>query len=263
MRFLKIIGIGLFLLCVAVCILLFFFQEKLLFYPEVLPQDYKYDMEGDFEEVDVIVADGIHLNCLHLRSAESKGVILFFHGNGGSIRGWAQGAELYLQHGYDVFYVDYRGYGKSGGHICSEQQLIEDGQLVYNHLKRNWDEKKIILSGTSIGSGVAAQIAASNHPGQLILNSPYFSLSSLIREKVFFLPGFLIKYKLDTARHLSNVKCPVTIFHGTEDDLIPLDHASRLKIENLDVDLIILNGYGHNDIFQSKKYAQALRSILE
>lgn len=241
---------------------LYFIQERLLFFPTSLPEDYNYHFPYEFEELDIEVEGGITLNMLLFKAPESKGVVLFFHGNGGAIDSWGHGAGLYIENGYDVLYVDYRGYGKSDGRINSESQLIKDSQEVYEYLKIEYGEDNIIVSGTSIGSGIAARIAYKNSPRQLVLNSPYSSLVRLIREKVPIVPGMIVKYKLETEDIIDEIDMPVAIFHGSNDGLISPSHALRLKEINPQIQLHILDGYGHNDLSQSASLIREMGQLL-
>lgn len=245
-----------------ICLLLYNIQEKLLFHPTKLPKEFVFQFNDNFEEVDLKTVDGVLLNALHFKSKEKLGAVLFLHGNGGALNGWGQTSKLFTQNGYDVFYLDYRGYGKSGGEISSEQELIDDAQLAYDYLKTHFKEEKIIISGTSIGTGIATIIAFQNSPKTLILNSPYFSLSSLIKEKIRIVPKFLIKYKLETEHYINDLNCPVFVFHGDKDNLIPYHHSEKLKAKNNKINLTILDGIGHNNIFQSKKYLLKMKDIL-
>ncbi len=246
------------------CLILYMVQEKLLFHPTVLPTtfDFNQNFSTPFEEVNLTTTDNIVLNNLHFKSDESKGVVLFFHGNGGAIDSWGMGAENYMQKRYDVFYTDYRGYGKSGGKIKSESQLINDAQIAYDFLRKRFNEDQIIISGTSIGTGIASQIAAKNNPAKLILNAPYYSLTSLIQESVPIIPPFLIKYKLNTARFIEKVKCPIYIFHGDSDDLIKPEHAKKLKRKYPQIELNIIEDYGHNDLSLSPILEEKMKAIL-
>ena len=250
-----------FIFYVGVCILLYFFQEKLIFFPAKLSKDHIFTFHN-FEEINFKVEGGITINAVLFTSRQSKGVVFFLHGNAGSIAGWGQGASLYVENGYDVLYLDYRGYGKSAGHIESEKQLIDDAQIVYDYLQKKYSEKKIIVSGTSIGTGIAAKIASRNNPRGLILCSPYYSLKTLIKEKVPIAPAFIIKYSLDTYKFLQKVKCPITILHGSKDEIIPVKHAVDLKKMHPKVDLTIIGGYGHNDLSGSEEYVNKWSTLL-
>lgn len=262
MNKIKIAVFVLFGIYVLICALLYFIQEKLLFFPTKTPRNYSYQFDIPFKEMDLKTDNGILLNTVLFQADSSKGVILFLHGNGGAISGWGQGAGLYTRSGYDILYLDYRTFGKSGGKISSEQQLVDDAQLAYDFLKENYAEENIILSGTSMGTGIASRIAATNNPKYLLLNAPYFSLRSLIREKTKIVPPFLFKYQFKTQQHLSKVNCPISIFHGNLDGLIPHEHALSLKEKYPKIDLHIIENYGHNDLSMSPLFMKETAAIL-
>lgn len=246
-----------------ICLLLYLAQEKLLFHPTKLSKDYTFIFNDEFEEVNLKTKDGIRLNGVHFKSKKKVGAVLFLHGNGGAINGWGQTSKLYIGEGYDVFYLDYQSYGKSEGEIKSEFALIKDAQLAYDYLKKHFEEDNIIISGTSIGTGIAAILAAENNPKKLILNSPYSSLSELIMEKVKIIPKPLIKYKLETDKYLNKIDCPIYLIHGDEDEIIPLSHSLKLKKLYGKIDLTILKGYGHNNITASELYLNKVVEILK
>jgi alpha-beta hydrolase superfamily lysophospholipase len=246
----------------AACTLLYFFQEKLIFFPNKLASDYTFSFQH-IEDINHDVGNGVSINTVLFTSKEKKGVVFFLHGNAGAIDGWGQGAHTYVDNGYDVLYMDYRGYGKSSGRIESERQLISDAQVVYEFLKTRYPENNIIVSGTSIGSGIAAIMAALNHPKGLVLSSPYFSLKSLVKEKVPIAPGFIIKYPLETCKYLAMVKCPILIFHGDHDEVIPVKHALDLKNKYPNVQLNILEGFTHNDLPNSDVYRIKMKEFLQ
>lgn len=169
------------LLYILICALLYFFQEKLIFFPEKLPKDFKFSFYEKTEEISIKTRDNILLNGVLFKADNAKGVILYLHGNAGSINSWGDVAGIYTALQYDVFMVDYRGYGKSEGKINNEQQFYEDMQATYDKLKTMYDESKIIVLGYSIGTGPATKIASANHPKLLILQAPYYSLRDLMK----------------------------------------------------------------------------------
>lgn len=246
-----------------ICVGIYLFQEKLLFFPEKLPSDYQYRFPYAFEELQYQVRDNTTLNALLFSKSESKGVVLYLHGNGGAINRWSETAYVFLENKYDVLYLDYRGYGKSEGKIHSEKQLIEDAQTVYDALKEKYTEDQIILLGTSMGTGIATQLAVSNRPQKLILNAPYASLQQLIREKVPIIPSFIIRYTLKTKEYLNKVSCPVYLIHGAEDQLISPAHAETLKAVHPVSKLEIIPDYGHNDLIYSRAYEELMHEILK
>ncbi|MBU1746041.1 MAG: alpha/beta hydrolase, partial [Proteobacteria bacterium] len=102
-------------------------QESLIFFPETLPRDYPFSFSEPFEEVNVPV-EAATLNAL-LFKAQNKGadfksvpgVVLYFHGNAGSLRSWGGVAGDFTSRGYDILIPDYRGFGKSTGDIANEK----------------------------------------------------------------------------------------------------------------------------------------------
>lgn len=262
-KMVKIILVGIIAIYVIGSVILYIGQEDLMFFPTKLSNEYVYNFDAAFEEINLNTIDDIIINSLLFKSNESKGVVLFLHGNGGSIAGWGKGSNIYTNNGYDILYIDYRGYGKSSGTILGESQLIEDAQLAYDYLKERYSEENIIVSGTSIGTGIASKIASVNNPKKLILISPYFSLHSLINEKMKIFPSLIMKYKFATNKFLKKVDCPIFIIHGTEDRIIPINHSMQLKKEFDNIHFNQLKGYGHNDLSESIEYLKTMDEILK
>ena len=95
------------------CLTLFFLQEKLIFFPEKLPKHFKFKFDGNFEELTIETKDHALLNGVLFKAENSKGLIFYLHGNAGSINSWGEVFKTYTDLQYDVFLLDYRGYGKS------------------------------------------------------------------------------------------------------------------------------------------------------
>ena len=246
-----------------VCLLLYFFQEKMIFPASKLNANHTFIFDVPFEEVNLKSSSDAIINGIHFKSQNPKGAILFFHGNRGSIDRWGKGANFYLENGFDIFYVDYRGYGKSTGKISSEEQLIQDAQLSYDYLTSLFAEEQIIISGTSIGTGIATKLAAANHPKKLILHAPYSNLKKLLCQKTLIIPSFLMKYEFNTMAAMSKIKCPIHIFHGNADRVIPLQHSLELENNIQNIDLTILDGMGHKNFLGNSVYLSKMREILE
>jgi hypothetical protein len=151
-------------------------QEKLLFYPEKLPPDYKFTFRNKFQEYYFKADNKTNLHGLLFRADSSRGLIFYLHGNAGSVDSWGNCSEVYTSNNYDFFILDYRGYGKSQGKIAAEREFHNDIQIVYDSLKTIYDEKNITIIGYSIGTGPAAKLASANNPKRLILQAPYFNI---------------------------------------------------------------------------------------
>jgi pimeloyl-ACP methyl ester carboxylesterase len=241
-------------------------QESLIFYPEILPPDYPFAFSEPFAEVTVPVKAAI-LNALLFKAPNPKGVVLYFHGNAGSLRTWGAVAGDFTSRDYDILIPDYRGFGKSTGNISNDKQLLGDGLAVYRMLTKTWPENRIIVYGRSIGTGVATFVARSGKPRMLILESPFLSLVDLASHHYPFLPRPLIamflKYPQRTDRRIGEVACPVYLFHGTKDDIIPFDHSVRLeRLIRSPHRLIRIEGGGHNNLSDYGAFDRELDQIL-
>ncbi|MEO1259778.1 MAG: alpha/beta fold hydrolase [Bacteroidota bacterium] len=237
------------------CAALFFFQEKIIFQPDKLPENHVFRAG---EEVEIEVDKGISLNCLWLKERPSKGVILYLHGNRGSNRRCLYQAQNMDGHGYDIFMPDYRGFGKSEGQVKNDRQLYRDVQKVYDFLKEKYPEHKIVVVGYSLGTGMASYLAAHNNPQQLVLLAPYVSMLDMKDRHAPLVPDFLLKFKLRNDKHLAIVECPVTLFHGTADRVIPFVSSEILKeVKSEAIELVTLRNEGHrgtifNNLFRRK-----------
>jgi uncharacterized protein len=259
LRTLKIVG-GLYIL---ICIVLYFFQEKLIFFPQKLESNYKFSFDQKFEEIDIKTADGKQLNAVLFKADSSKGVIFYLHGNAGSLISWGDVAKIYTDLNYDVFMLDYRGYGKSEGTIGGQSQFFQDIQTAYDKLKAKYSEDKIIVLGYSIGTGLASKVASTNNPRLLILQAPYYSLTDMMRHTYPIIPTFILKYKFEIADYIKNCKMPVVVFHGDQDEVIYYGSSVKLQKKfKLQDTLITLNGQGHNGITDNPDYKTEIQKVL-
>ena len=217
-------------------------QERFIFHPRVVAPDYVYDWG---EEVLVETSDGTLLSTVWVRKPDSRGVTIYFHGNVGDNNRGRYQARALLREPRDVVVVDYRGFGKSTGEMSSDEQLLSDAQAVYDRVAEDYGESDIRLVGYSLGSGMAAYLAAENAPAHLTLVSPYTSLVDMKNRWFGWLPDALLKYRLDTRSRIADIACPIDIYHGTGDRLIPYEMAEELAGLNPRVALHPLEGLGH------------------
>lgn len=255
------VALGLYLI---LCGFLYFFQEKLIFFPQKLNKDYQFEFEQKFEEIYINANDGKKIHGLIFKADSSEGLIFYLHGNAGCLSKWGEVAKTYIDLNYDVFIIDYRGYGKSEGEINGQEQMFQDNQNAYDELKKQYSEDKMIVLGYSIGTGLASKLASTNNTRLLILQAPYYNLTDLMRHTYSFVPTFLLKYKFANNDYLENCKMPVVIFHGDKDQVIYYESSLKLKEEFKQQDtLITLIGQGHNGMTYNIEYQTELKKILE
>ena len=248
---------------IVLCVFLYYFQEKLIFFPQRLSKSHQFKFDEKFDEMNIKSSDGALLNGLLFKADNSKGLIFYLHGNAGSLSLWGEVAKTYTDLNYDVFILDYRGYGKSDGSIEDQTQLFEDNQVVYNEMAKRYNESKIIILGYSLGTGFASKLASTNKPRLLILQAPYYSMTDMMRHTYSIIPTFILKYKLTTNEYLKTCKMPVVIFHGDQDETVYYGSSLKLKDEFKEQDrLITLKDQGHNGITYNEAYRTELRNIL-
>jgi uncharacterized protein len=244
-------------------ILVYLLQERFIFKPEKLHKDFQYKYATPFRELFFEVEEGVSINGLHFYVEKPLGLILYFHGNSRSIKGWAKYATDFFRYNYDVVLVDYRGFGKSTGKR-SEKGMLTDMQFVYNKLTETYKENHMIVYGRSLGSGFAAYLASENKPRYLILDAPYFSFTKVIERFLPILPVRLVlRYHMRTDKWLPKVNCHTYILHGTRDLLIPIRNSEKLQaLHPRKVTLIRIIGGGHNNLPTFPEYHNFIRDIL-
>lgn len=259
MKFLKrALGIVLFLYRLF-AVVLYFNQERILFFPEKLSESHQF---RDGVEVEVEVEEGVFINCLWLAKEQSKGVIFYLHGNKGNNRRCLRQAHQFNQDEYDIIMPDYRGFGKSDGEMRNEAQVINDVQKVYDYFVEKLSPNKIILIGYSLGSGMASYLAEQNEVDGLFMVAPYTSLTDMKDHRNVPVPDFLMKYELDTHQRIPHIQCPITIFHAPNDDVIPFYCSQKLKDDYPKIEFVKLGNQGHRGaIFSGNLRARVLRYL--
>ena len=244
---------------------LWFSQEKLLFAPDVLPADRALAQAPDIHEVAIDVP-GARLSALHLRLPNPKGVVFFLHGNGGSLANWFVNPEYYRHVNFDLFMVDYRGFGKSTGRIESEAQLRADVRAAWATIAERYAGRKVVVYGRSLGSGLAAglaaELSASRPPDLTVLVSPYRSMASLARESYPWVPAAVLRYPLHTDRLIARVRGPILLIHGERDPLIAPSHSESLKALAPHATVLRVPGAAHNDLQEFDVYLGAFARAL-
>ena len=243
---------------------LYFFQESLIFPAQQLPGDFQFESDIPFSEGFLEAKDGARLNFLRLKAKEPKGIIVYYHGNGGSLERWKDIVSPFTDMGWDILVWDYRGYGKSTGKRTSEA-LYDDAQQIYVKALEWFEEDNILVYGRSMGTTFATYVSARNNPSVLVLESPFYSLQSLVKEKYSILPIYrFLKFELPTFSFAAAVSSPVYLFHGTEDDVVPYEQGAALWSEFGSLgEFITIEGGDHNNLSETLIYQQKLTELLD
>ncbi len=250
-------------LYILLCSILFLLQKKFIFYPTQLPDDYPFKEFEHAEEQRFESTTGNQLHALWFAAPQPKAIVLYFHGNAGGLEKWGYAAADFTRRGYAVLIPDYPTYGKSKG-ILSEANLHEDAIYLYDHLQKQYPSLPIIVYGRSLGTGIASTLASKRNPKLLILETPYFNLLEMAKLQLNFLPlQSLMLFHLRSDLNLPKVKCPIHIFHGTKDELIPYTQAVQLaQLAAQDDILTTIENGGHNNLGSFAEFQRQLDVLL-
>lgn len=260
-KWLKIIAV----VYVAGGIALYFLQDAILFHPVSLKKDHRYDFTEKHKDINIPIDDETILNIIQFLTEDSlpKGVVLYFHGNKKNISWYAKYSSYFTRHGYEVWMIDYPGFGKSTGKL-TEQILYDRALTLYRFARTRFGTDSIILYGKSMGTGIAAQLASVRDCKRLILETPYYDFPSVIQHYLPIYPvNSLLHYEIPTWKYLQNVTAPVTIFQGTKDRVITYKNAARLKkyLKQGDEFIDIPKGH-HNNLYDFPILTKKLDSLL-
>jgi hypothetical protein len=206
--------------------LMFFAQRALMYFPETVRTTPAAAGFPQAQEITLHTADGETIITWHVPPRGDKPVVIYFHGNGGSLRLRAERFARLSADGVGLLAVSYRGYGGSTGHP-TEAGLIEDARAAFAYAAQRYP--RIAVWGESLGSGVALALAAEKPVDRVILESPYTSTVDIAAAVYWFMPVRLLMR--DTFRsdlRIAQVKAPVLILHGDADGIIPIVHGERL-----------------------------------
>ena len=241
-------------------------QERILFEPTPLGPDEKLCDDPDVHERWIDVA-GARLSAAQFRRPDPRGVVFFLHGNSGNLRDCLVDLDAFREVNFDVVMFDYRGYGKSSGRIESEEQLRADVRAVWDAYASQYDGKRVVIAGQSLGTalaaGLGAQLCAEGRaPDLTLLVSPYSSMRALADELYPWVPGRVLRYPLHTVEHAERLTGPLMLIHGDKDELIGIHHSHALASAVPEAKLYSLEGAGHGDVHKHPDFRSMLAGAL-
>jgi fermentation-respiration switch protein FrsA (DUF1100 family) len=246
------------------------FESHLIFFP-----DYPGRLEGDWhprslnvEDVWLTATDSTKLHAWWIPADNAKFTFLAFHGNAANIANRAPAYEFLRDLPANVFALEYRGYGRSEGKP-SEAGLYRDSEAAYQYLitAKGTDPKNIISFGQSLGTTVAAHLAAQHEVGGVVLEAPFPSASRMARRVFWFLPGLglLVHSQFDTQARLQDINAPVLVVHCMQDPVVPFQFGQEVFNAALPPkDFLPIDGQCHEEasLIAPGQYRAALQKFL-
>jgi alpha-beta hydrolase superfamily lysophospholipase len=252
------------LILAGVWMIFYWLQDNFIFFPEKLKKNYQFRFSAPFSERFFESKEGGMVNVLVFEGEVGKGKLVYYHGNAGSLRTWGAIASAYAAMGYEVWVMDYRGYGKSKG-TRTEKWMNEDALLVYDEAANGTAQQDIVVYGRSLGAAFASFVASERKPGKVVLESPFYGLADVADAHVPFLPmRLLLKYKFPVSEYVRKLNGRLLVVHGSEDRVVPLQSSEKLK-PNLKPDdrFVVIEGGGHNDLSDFESFRKITAGFLE
>jgi len=211
--------------------LLFFMQRRLLFVPNTERPDLaEAGLGPEMRPIEVATPDGLRLLAWYQPAAANPGaLLLYLHGNAGHIGHRSDRVRPYLEAGFGVLLVEYRGFGGNPGRP-SEAGFYCDARAALDLLaQQGVPAKRIVIYGESLGTGVAVQMAVERECGALVLEAPYTSVAAVAQSRYWMFPvRQLVIDRFDSLAKIRGIRCPVFVMHGERDQVIPIRYGREL-----------------------------------
>jgi hypothetical protein len=246
---LKWIAIAVAFSYVAVVGVLYARQRSLMYFPDTVHTTPAAAGLPEATEVPLVAADGVHITAWFAAPQGDKPVIVYFHGNGGSLRYGAARFRQLIGAGIGLVALEYRGYGGNDG-SPSEDGLIADGEAAYAYAAAHYPAKQIVLWGQSLGSGVAVAVAAEKPVARVILEAPFTSTAAVASIRYWYIPvSLLMKDQFHSDRRIQKVTAPLLILHGVKDQVVPYTMGERLfELANKPKHIVRFLDAGHDNL---------------
>jgi hypothetical protein len=250
----------------AMIFLLYVNQRHLIYFPHHFSPPPADAGVPEMQVVTLETTDGLALKAWYRPPTRPElPTIVYFHGNAGHIGLRGRIVKPFLEAGYGVLLVTYRGYSGNPGEPY-EEGLYQDGRAAIDFLqRRSTPDACMVLYGESIGTGVAVQLATEYRVGALILQSPFTSLGDVGQLHYPFFPvKWLIKDSFNSLKKANQIHSPTLVLYGHRDDIIP----SQLSIQLFEAlpapkRLAPLADVGHNDPFDFQFAIKFIREYVK
>jgi uncharacterized protein len=272
-RRIGMLALGLGLLYGLACLLLYKFQNRVLFVPTQKIEDTPANYGLTYKEAWLPIGNKGNRIYAWWIPAESKTAptVLYCHGNGHNVGEASELASRFHKLGLSVFAFDYRGYGKSEGEFPSETAVYADAERAWDYLVQDQKipPKKIVIYGHSLGGAIAINLAT-HYPeaGGLIVQSSFSSALEMAKRNwwtAVFPVDSLLNQRFDSIHKVPQLKIPTLYLHGSADTLIPFEMSQRLFKETRSSKQIkLFPGAGHNDLSEvgGAVYTQTVKDFV-
>jgi uncharacterized protein len=249
------------------CLLLYAFQNKLIFFPKKMSVDaHEISKDSTIEPLQINVAESKNLRgwlCKSPNKGKLK-IIIYFGGNGDEVSNFIPQAKKF--EGWSVVLLNYPGFGDSDG-SPNEKSLYNSALSIYDYVisRDDVDANHIVIMGRSLGTGVATFLASSKPSRGVVLISPFESLSCVVKDNFGFFPvDLILKSKFDSRIYAPQVKSPLLCLCGLDDRTIAPKHSKTLlKFWGGETEYKEFVGCNHNDLIYSNNLINNINGFLK
>lgn len=247
-------------------ILLYFLQNKLLFYPSRNLEAPPKVQVPAVDRVEFNAPDGVKLVSWWLPPKPGRPTVLFFQGNAGNIGDRSDRLLDCQDQGWGLLLLGYRGYGSSAG-SPDEDGINRDARTALEWLRKRpeVEPKKIVYYGESLGCAFALELAVAEPPACLVLEAPFRSLKAIAAVHYPWLPtSILVRGSMDNIGNAPKLKCPLFVAHGTRDEVVPFAQGKSVFDAAPQPKTFYELKSKHNDIseFGGKEYRAAVAEFI-
>jgi uncharacterized protein len=235
---------------------MYVFQRNLLYFPSTDVPNRAQAGVPDMRVVTLKTEDGISLRSWYKQAQAGQKTIVIFHGNGGHIGHRGYKARSFIDAGFGVLLVEYRGYGGNLG-TPSEQGFRADAWAALSFLiDEKIDFGNVVLYGESLGTGVAVHLATDERTHSLIksivLEAPYTSIPDVAAHHYpFLMARYIVKDSFDSYSNIGRFSGNLLVIHGEIDRTVPISFGRQLfSAAQEPKKAYWLPNLGHNDVFQ-------------
>ncbi len=235
--------------------------DRVAFVPNKMDKNQTYEFDFSYTEDFIKVNDKDSVSILYSKTAlDSKGLVLFFHGNSADLRSWGKMSVQYHHNAYDVVMVDYPGFGKSSGKH-SELALYETADALFDWAEEKYSADQMVIVGRSIGTIPASYLSSKKKVKFTILETPLANMGLLIKKKFPFAPVCKHLYhRFPVDKWIKLSKNEIHIIRSSEDKLIIA--ASNESIIDLADSHFMVDGAEHANLGSFDSYKKRLAELL-
>ncbi len=211
----------------------------------------------------LVASDGVPVRALELAADDGAPVVVHFHNNRDPAETAVPFARELRARGLGVVLVEYRGYGRSFAGSPTEEGLYEDAEAVLGMLaERGVEAARVVLWGTSLGTGVAAEMARRGRGGALVLVTPFTSIPDLVTNAAPFVPArALVPDRFETLAKAPAIEIPALVIHGDADEIVPYAMGERVAAALPRAELLRVRHGRHGDLLL-REGARILEAIV-